>query len=160
MFEELSLHILDIGMNSIAAGATVVHIQVTEDSVHDRLIIQIEDNGRGMDEKTLHSVLHRSTTTKLSRKKNIGLGLALLRQTTEACNGVFRITSQPGCGTTVTAQMQLTHVDLPPVGDLNASILSLCAAAPNADIRLTYRTDNHLFEFSSKQATQPQGVNP
>jgi hypothetical protein len=163
MFEELSLHILDIGMNSIAAGATAIHITVAEDSLRDSLLIEIKDNGRGMDEATLQSVLARSTTTKQSRKKNIGLGIALLRQTAETCNGSFHIVSQPGQGTTITATMQLTHVDLPPVGDLNATILSLCAAAPRADVRLTYRTGHDVFEFRSQEINQPitqqQGVN-
>lgn len=163
MFEELSLHVLDIGMNSIAAGASCVRVTLTEDAVHDSLTIEIADDGRGMDAATLLSVLDKSTTTKTSRKKNIGLGLALLRQTAEHCNGTFHVVSAPGQGTTVTAKMQLTHVDLPPVGDMNATILALCTAGPQADIRLTYRSDNDVFEFSSQELLAPvrnqQGVN-
>jgi hypothetical protein len=163
MFEELSLHVLDIGMNSIAAGASCVRVTVTEDTLHDSLTIAVADDGSGMDEPTLQSVLARSTTSKATRRKNIGLGLALLRQTAESCNGAFHVVSAPGQGTTVTAKMQLTHVDLPPVGDLNATILALCAAAPQTDIRLVYRTDHDVFEFSSQELSAPvrnqQGVN-
>jgi len=35
--KELSLHLLDIAQNSVAAGATTIHIRVEEDSGKDRL---------------------------------------------------------------------------------------------------------------------------
>jgi signal transduction histidine kinase len=155
MFEELSLHILDIAMNSLAAGARIVSIVVHEDRAQNELLVQIRDDGHGMDEATLHKVLTRSTTSKTSRKKSIGLGLALLRQTAEMCAGKFRVESKVGVGTAVTATMQLSHIDRPPVGDLNSTILSLCAAAPTVDVRLSYRSDEGSFEFSS-QELQPQ----
>jgi hypothetical protein len=151
MMEELSLHVLDIGMNALAAGAQTVRIGVTESRAADRFVLEITDDGRGMDEATLQDVLARSTTRKPSRSKNIGLGLALLRQTAEACAGDFAVSSVPGRGTTVTARMQLSHVDLPPIGDLNATILALCAAAPGVDVRLSYQTDDETLDFSSQE---------
>jgi signal transduction histidine kinase len=151
MMEELSLHVLDIGMNALAAGARTVRILVVESKDKDRLVLEMGDDGCGMDAATLRDVLDRSSTSKQSRRKNIGLGLALLRQTAEACAGDFCVSSQPGKGTTVTARMQLSHVDLPPLGDLNSTILALCAAAPGVDVRLTYQTDNETFEFSSQE---------
>jgi len=80
MFDQLSLNILDIGMNSLAAGATVLRITVIEDTERDWLVIRIRDNGRGMDKKTLRDILAKNASTKADRKKPIGLGLALLRQ--------------------------------------------------------------------------------
>ena len=138
MFDELSLHILDMAMNSLAAGARTVQITVTENARTDLLTIRIRDDGRGMDEETLQRVLAKLTTTKRSRKKPIGLGLALLRQTAEMCDGEFHVRSTPGAGTTVTASMRLSHVDRPPLGDLNATILALCAANPAVDVQLHY----------------------
>ena len=79
MFDQLSLNILDIGMNSLAAAARVIQIAVIESVKHDWLIIRIRDDGRGMDSQTLKRVLARNFTTKSGRKKPIGLGLALLR---------------------------------------------------------------------------------
>jgi len=46
--EDLSLHVLDIAENSIAAGAKHVEIRVRESRREDRLSIEIIDNGRGM----------------------------------------------------------------------------------------------------------------
>jgi hypothetical protein len=50
--------------------------------------------------------------------------------------------------------MRLLHVDLPPLGDLNATILALCAANPAVDVRLDYLTDTDRFHFSSKELAE------
>ena len=157
MFEELSLHILDIAMNSLAAGARTVDITVTELPRRDRLSIEIRDDGTGMDEATLQQVLAGPATSKRSRKKGIGLGLALLRQTAEMCGGEFHLQSSPGAGTTVTASMQWSHVDRPPLGDLNTTILALCAANPEVDVRLHCLGDTEQFHFSSKEPAEKKG---
>lgn len=151
MFEELSLHILDIAMNSLAAGATRVDIAVIENAKHDWLIIRVRDNGHGMDGPTLQQVLSWNFSSKRLRKKSIGLGIALLRQTSEMCGGTFHLRSQRGRGTSVTASMRLSHVDRPPLGDLEATILTLCAAGPGVDVRLDYRSDGQTFHFSSQE---------
>src|SRR5208282_5291359 len=154
MFEELSLHILDVAMNSIAAQARTVQIMIGEHARRDKLSIRIQDNGHGMDADTLQRVLANLTTTKQSRKKNIGLGLALLRQTAEMCGGEFHVRSTPRMGTTVTASMKLSHVDRPPLGDLNATILALCAANPAVDVQLHYQCGEEQFHFSSKEPAE------
>src|ERR1035437_1299406 len=154
MFDELSLHILDIAMNSLAAGARTVSITVLDHARRDLLTIRIQDDGGGMDEPTLKRVLAAPATTKRSRKKGIGLGLALLRQTTEMCDGKFHVQSKLGVGTTVTASMKLSHVDRPPLGDLNATVLTLCAANPAVDVQLHYLSDEEQFHFSSKEPAE------
>ena len=153
MFEELSLHILDIAMNSIVANAQKVEISVLESRKHDWLILRVRDNGRGMDAATLHRVLHAGITTKCARKKNIGLGLALLRQTSEMCAGHFHVRRAPGQGTSVTTSLRLSHIDRPPLGDLCATVFTLCAANAAVDVRLRYRTDAEQFHFSSQELT-------
>jgi hypothetical protein len=158
MFEELSLHILDIAMNSLTAEARTVQIMVAEYARQDQLTIRIQDDGRGMDEATLERVLVAPVSTKRHRKKAIGLGLALLRQTAEMCGGKFRVHSTPRMGTTVTASMRLSHVDRPPLGDLNATILALCAANPAVDVQLHYLGDTEHFHFSSKELAEKKSV--
>jgi hypothetical protein len=150
MLEELSLHILDIGMNSLAAGAKKLEISVIENTRRDWMIIRIRDDGRGMDADTLRDVLERNLTGKKGRKKAIGLGLAFLRQTSEMCGGTFHVASHPHQGTSVTASMRLSHIDRPPLGDLSATILALCTH-PDVDVQLHYRTDNQTFHFSSQE---------
>jgi len=151
MFEELSLHILDIAMNSLAAGARTVEVAVLESRRHDWLIVRVKDDGRGMDEATLQRVIRQPHTTKRSRKKPIGLGLALLRQTSEMCGGTFHIRSAPGKGTSVTASMRLANIDCPPVGNLTDTLVALSAHDTDVDVRLHYRTDTETFQFSSQE---------
>jgi signal transduction histidine kinase len=49
--EDLSLHILDIVENAIAARAKRIEILVVEEPREDRLTIEIRDDGIGMDEE-------------------------------------------------------------------------------------------------------------
>jgi anti-sigma regulatory factor (Ser/Thr protein kinase) len=154
MLEELSLHLLDMAMNSLAAGTRTLQISVLESRRHDWLILRVRDDGHGMDAAKLERVLGANASSKQSRRKPIGLGLALLRQTSEMCGGTFHIISAPGRGTSVTASMRWSHVDRPPLGDLQTTILSLCAANPEVDVRLHYRSDSQQLNFSSKELVQ------
>ena len=48
MMEDLSLHILDIAENAVAAGASRVLIAVNENEQGNVLTFRVTDNGRGM----------------------------------------------------------------------------------------------------------------
>ena len=48
MMEDLSLHVLDIVENAVAAGATRVWIAINENAARDILSLRVTDNGRGM----------------------------------------------------------------------------------------------------------------
>lgn len=157
MFEELSLHVLDIAMNSLAAGAKTIEITLVESAQRDWLILRVCDDGHGMDAATLQRVLAEGVSSKAQRKKSIGLGLALLRQTCEMCGGHFSVRSAPGKGTCVTASMRYAHWDRPPVGDMTATITTLCAAGPEVDVRFHYHSDTQRYHFSSRELKQPQG---
>jgi signal transduction histidine kinase len=151
MFDDLSQHILDLAMNSLSAHATRVQISIRESRKQDRLVLQVRDDGRGMDAATLQRVLAQRWSSKRQRRKSVGLGLALLQQTAEMCDGRFKVQSAPGRGTSVTASMRLSHIDRPPLGDLNATILALCAADNTWDVQLNYRSDDEKFSFDSRE---------
>ncbi len=51
--EDLSLHILDIAENSVAAKADRIEIQIAIDKKNDLLSLEIIDNGTGMDKDTI-----------------------------------------------------------------------------------------------------------
>jgi signal transduction histidine kinase len=151
MFEELSQHILDVAMNSLSAKAKKVQISILESRKRDRLVLRVRDDGRGMDAATLRRVLTHRWSSKRQRRKPVGLGLALLQQTAEMCGGRFHVQSAPGRGTSVTASMRLSHIDRPPLGDLNATILALCAADNKWGVQLNYRSDDEKFFFDSRE---------
>ena len=53
---DLSLHILDLAMNSIRAKATLIEIEIIEQIQKNILLIQLKDNGCAMTEQTLAQV--------------------------------------------------------------------------------------------------------
>ena len=106
---ELSLHLLDIVQNALEAGASRVQITVNEDARHNRLTITVEDNGRGMDAEMLARVADPFFTTRKTR--HVGLGIPLFKAAAQRCAGDLIITSEPGQGTKVVAEMQRDHID-------------------------------------------------
>lgn len=156
--EDLSLHILDIAENSTAAGADSVTIRVREDSNHDLLTLEIMDNGAGMDEEKIPMVTDPFFTTKSVRR--VGLGLPLLRQAAEECDGTFAIDSEKGKGTTITASFRNSHIDRKPLGDIPATLMVLIAGNPSVDFILEYARGGHVFRFDTREIKQELGEVP
>ena len=146
--EDLSLHILDIVQNSISAQADTVSLAVTEDPEQDRLIISIDDNGRGMDEETAKKVLDPFYTTRTTRK--VGLGLPLLGAVAEACDGNMSIDSQPGKGTKIEVQFSLSHIDRPPLGSIPDTMVTLLVCNPGVDFVYEHKTASGEFAFDTR----------
>ncbi|MBS5192050.1 MAG: ATP-binding protein, partial [Lachnospiraceae bacterium] len=56
MLPEISLNILDISENSVSAKATEIKIVICVNTQQNQLMVQITDNGKGMDAETLNRV--------------------------------------------------------------------------------------------------------
>jgi two-component system, NtrC family, sensor kinase len=67
----------------------------------DNVFIQIEDDGRGMNEKTVNQIFDPFFTTKRG-KGGTGLGLAISYRIITEHGGTISVSSQPGAGTTFT----------------------------------------------------------
>ena len=113
--KDLSSHMMDIVQNSIRAEASWIQIRICEDPEADLFLIEIQDNGCGMDEATLARVRDPFFTSRTVRK--VGLGIPLLQQNAERTGGKVSIVSQPGQGTTLTARFghSATIIRLPAV---------------------------------------------
>ncbi len=72
----------------------------------DTVIIEIEDNGKGMDEKTLKLIFDPFFTTKRT-KGGTGLGLAIAFRIIEEHGGSISVSSKPGTGTLFTIRIPL-----------------------------------------------------
>ncbi|MFH1941172.1 MAG: ATP-binding protein [bacterium] len=134
--KELSMHVLDIVENSVAAGASKVEISLEEDKEKNVLIIQITDDGKGMDGAMMRNVLDPFVTTKAG--KRVGLGLSLLLEAAKRSGGGMTVDSRPGRGTVVKATFGLDHVDRQPVGDMVETVVMLVVG--NTSVRFQYRT--------------------
>jgi hypothetical protein len=156
--EELSLHILDVVENGIAAGATCVEIRVRESQHEDLLSIEIGDDGSGMSEATLKAARDPFFTTRTTRR--VGLGLPLFEQAAKLAGGELKIESRPGVGTRVTAVFQLSHADRQPLGDMVLTLLSLVVGNPEVDFRYLHQTDDSEISFSSREVKAQLGGRP
>jgi len=145
---ELSLHLLDIAENSIAADAKKVTIVVSRDSRKDRLYLSVDDDGRGMDAETAARVIDPFVTSRTTRK--VGLGIPLLKAAAEACDGYLQISSTPDTGTLLEVEFQDSHIDRMPLGDLSSTLLQLVIGNPEIHFVLIFRDDNYEFIFDDE----------
>ena len=153
--KELALHILDIIMNSVRANASEVSLEIVENTKDDSLSIIIKDNGCGMDDKMLKSVLDPFTTTRTTRK--VGLGIPLFKANAEDCNGDFSITSKLDIGTTVIASFQISNIDRPILGDISNVITMVFCSHPDMSVSFTYRKDGDDFKISTLDIKEELG---
>jgi len=147
MIEELDMHLLDLVQNAYSSNSTHVEVEVICDPVADRLTMTVSDDGVGMDEKTLDNVRRGYYSSKPT--ESVGLGIPLLRESAQHCDGRFVIESQPGKGTTVTAEFRRSHIDLPPFGDLAASFLTIIVTAGARCVSITYRCDGSELKLDT-----------
>jgi anti-sigma regulatory factor (Ser/Thr protein kinase) len=163
--EDLSLHVLDIAENSIAAGAQQVEIRVLESRRKDRLSIEILDDGRGMSEDMLQKATDPFFTTRTTRR--VGLGLSLFEQAAKRAGGEFKIVSNPGVGTKVTGVFQYSHVDRQPLGDMDQTLFALIVANPQIEFTYLHQTDDSEVALSTREIkaqlgdvaiNSPQGI--
>ena len=142
---ELSLHLLDIAENSIAAGARNIRIEVSEDTRTDLLHMSVRDDGRGMDAETVAKVVDPFVTSRTTR--TVGLGIPLLKEAAEMCNGGLTIQSQVGIGTNLEVHFQRSHIDRMPLGNLPTTILNLVVTNPEVHWVFDYRFGDKSFSF-------------
>lgn len=150
--EDLSLHILDVVENSLAASARAVEILIVEDAAADRLSVEIRDDGKGMDEETRRRALDPFFTTRTTRR--IGLGLPLLAQAAQSSGGALELESAPGRGTTVRAVFRLSHPDRKPLGDVASTLGAILAGRPELDVRFEHRKDGEVIESLDSRAAR------
>jgi signal transduction histidine kinase len=123
MMDEIASHIIDIVANSVTAKATYIIVEITSNTNKDLLSLYIKDDGLGMDEEMAYKVQDPFFSTKIGKK--VGLGIPLLKGTAETTGGIFRLSSVIGKGTEIFASFDLTHPDLPPLGNIRDTMLDL-----------------------------------
>jgi anti-sigma regulatory factor (Ser/Thr protein kinase) len=150
--KEISLHILDIVQNSITAGATEIIVDVDEQVSKNLYVVEICDNGCGMDEEQLKQVDDPFYTTRTTRK--VGLGLSLFKQNAEQSGGSFQVESEKDKGTKVTAVFGYDNIDRPIMGDIAGTMTLLIGANPGIRFIYNHHTMLSDFEFDTEEAKQ------
>lgn len=152
---EISLHILDLVQNSVEAGATKVSLFVTEDSAQDVLTVKVVDNGRGMAKELIDRIRNPFVTTRTTRK--VGLGLPLIDMSTKMSDGYLTIESEVGKGTEVFACFKHSHIDRPPLGDIQSTIKVIVVSYQQIDFYYEHRKDDKSFVVDTKQIKEILG---
>jgi len=146
--EDLSLHILDIVENSLNAGAKTVKIRLEENDEKNALILEIGDDGRGMDKEMVAGALDPFVTTRTTRR--VGLGLPFLSEAAKAANGKLTLHSQPGKGTKVKATFELRHIDIKPLGDIAQTMITLIVGHPDIDFLYSHKVNRSRYVFKTR----------
>jgi hypothetical protein len=150
--EDLSLHILDIVENSVAANADKIEIRISEDKKKDLLSLEIIDNGTGMDKKTVEKVLDPFYTTKTVRR--FGFGLPLLSEAAKAASGNLSIKSKKGEGTKIKADFQYSHIDRKPLGNISQTIITLVMGNPGLDLIYVHTKNGRRYNLDTRKIKQ------
>ena len=151
--KELSLNILDVAENSVKAGASLTQILLTEQD--GMLKLEIVDDGCGMSEDVVRSVVDPIYTTRTTRK--VGMGIPLLKLACEQTGGSLGIVSTTqeadpvAHGTHVTATFDMNHIDFTPLGDVSASILTLIQGHPDTDFLFRHIMDDRVVELDTRE---------
>ncbi len=153
--EELSLHILDIVQNSIAADATLIEIDIVEDSGADTLTVVIKDNGKGMSEDMVNAVTDPFTTGRTTRR--VGLGIPLLKLAAELTGGYLEISSKLSVGTVVKAVFGYSHIDRQPLGDMATTIHQLVVMNENIDFLYTHKVNSNQISLETAKLREILG---
>ena len=151
--KELSLNILDISQNSITAGASLVEILLTEEA-DGWLTLAIRDDGCGMSEETLRTVMDPFYTTRTTRK--VGMGIPLLKLAAEQTGGEVKIESvskevSDNHGTTITATFDTNHIDMTPLGDVIETIVTILQGHPEIDYLFIHKTPRFSVEMDTRE---------
>lgn len=149
---ELSLNVLDIAQNSIAAGASLTEIVIRENTEKKELLIGIYDNGKGMTAEQVKNVQDPFFTTRTTRK--VGMGIPLFKMAAEQTGGRFTIESRVGEGTRVEALFKTDSIDFTPVGDMESTVSTIVSMNEDKDFIYIRSVDDREFTFSSQEIKQ------
>jgi len=107
---ELRKLFINLIINAIDASDAGGHIELrTGRDGPGNLVVEVADNGCGMDAETIRRLYEPFFTTK---SKGTGLGMAIARKITELHRGDLRVLSKKGVGTTMTVRLPLEYSEV------------------------------------------------
>ena len=132
-----------------------MEVRVREDREKDRLIIEVQDNGRGMSPEIVKRVGDPFYTTRPTRVA--GLGVPLLKKAAETCGGHLEVHSREGEGTRILAVFQLNHFDRAPLGDMGETLAILITGNPGMDFLYLHQVDGQAYRLDTREMREVLG---
>lgn len=156
MHASLSDIVADVAANSIEAGAALVRVNVTEEG--GRITLSVVDDGKGMDAETAARAFDPFWTEPGKHdNRKIGMGLPFVKQTCDACGGSVELKSEKGVGTTLVCSFDASNIDLPPMGDLAAAVLSLFTFDGDYEMVFSHRRGGDEYEIARSELRDAVG---
>ena len=156
MHASLSDIVADVAANSIEAHAAHVRVSVVEGA--GVIELRVEDDGKGMPPEIAARAFDPFYTEPGKHdKRKIGMGLPFVKQTCDACGGTVDLKSEKGVGTTLTCTFQSDNIDLPPMGDLAAAVLSLFTFDGDFELVFTHRKGGEEYEIARSELKDAVG---
>lgn len=148
--------IADTAQNSIEAGAMKVEVSLAE--ADGRISVDIRDNGKGMDEATVKRAFDPFYTEPGKHdKRKVGLGLPLLKQICEACGGGVTLESEKGVGTHLAYFFDASNIDLPPMGDIAETLVTLFNYPGDFEFVFSHRKGAEEYSISRSELADAVG---
>lgn len=156
MHATLSDVIADTVQNSIEAGARHIRAALVEDG--RTISVSITDDGKGMDEATRQRAFDPFYTEPGKHdKRKVGLGLPILRQMCEDCDGGLSLESRKGAGTTLKYHFRADHIDLPPMGDIAKTVLTLFNYPGGFELEFSHVRGGSSYEIARSELADAVG---
>ena len=156
MHASLSDIVADVAANSIEARAALVRVSVVEEG--GKIVLTVEDNGKGMDEATAARAFDPFYTEPGKHdKRKIGMGLPFVKQTCDACGGNVSLSSEKGKGTSLVCTFRADSIDLPPMGDLPGALLTLFNYPGDFELVFTHRRGGEEYSIARSELADAVG---
>jgi hypothetical protein len=156
--KDISLHLMDIAQNSIAAGADRIIIGIRTRGQPAKLVFEIIDNGKGMDADFLKEAADPFKTSRTTR--DVGLGIPLLKQSAELTGGQLILSSEPFKGTKLEVIFVVDHINRIPLGDIPETFKMLVMATPDISWMILFSSDSNSFEIDTEEIKKQLGDVP
>ena len=156
MHASLSDIVADVSANSIEAGAKLVEVFVIEKD--GTIELKVVDNGKGMPPEIVARAFDPFYTEPGKHDaRKIGMGLPFVKQTCDACGGTVDFQSEKGKGTSLVCTFQADNIDLPPMGDLVAAVMSLFNFDGDFDLVFTHVKGGNEYSISRLELKEAVG---
>ncbi|HVZ81034.1 MAG TPA: ATP-binding protein [bacterium] len=154
--EKIVLNLLFNSVKFTSAGGEVA-VEATEEE--GELVIRVRDTGVGISEKDLPFIFDRfwqADATAQRKYQGTGIGLALVRELTEAQGGKVSVESQVGKGTVMTVRVPLERTTEAPAEPSEGEGAGVPGSGSDQWLAKLYRRAE-LFPAMTEAAEKPQG---
>lgn len=157
MMLDLCMHLFELINNSIHADAKHIYINYIEQQ--NLIHFTVKDDGKGIEKEKLTDVTSPFMTQRKTR--NVGMGLAFMKQLVDMTGGKMHIESVIHEGTTVYVELPRYHIDVCERGDFGELMMLCIQANPEIEYCLNIQIDSLKFTFDTtwlKAEIQPLSI--